>query len=375
MRISGGTPPYNANGISITGTDFLTNPFESGQSATIVVFDDHNCQASIEIQHSCEEPCDLPCNGETMKCAYRLWLQASSGKQPYKYYEILKGVDFRFNGKYISLPDQAQILTIPAEQLNQNFEEAIYGAIKNLNQSINEALIKELGPSGNKRLRITYKPMENDPFAIFNIEHFVCDTFNIDFVYRFAKPSPQFAMNVQYTNDPSVTGAPFNRAIFTNLEDNNKISIVPAFDCSKRNLCSGSEFKNLCEVNTLKPDFNIRVVRALINVQSTTPNEDLMAWIWDVSESEASEPFYTGEKTTMNIPDPSGNVRLTVISSRGCFAFADKEIKTSRDNPLKPFIDNPIEPFIGKPIKPFIDKPIKPFIIKPPKPFNDKPPK
>ncbi len=327
IRISGGTPPYIADGVAITGTDFITKPVVSGQSATIVVFDNNKCQTSIPIQHTCETPCELPCNGETLKCAYRLWLQPPLGEQRYENYKILKGVNFSFNGNNILLSDEAQILQIPTALLNRNFNSAISTALKNLNQAINQALIKELGPSGNNRLRISYNPKETDPFAIFNIEHFVCDTFKIDFIYRFGKPSPQFDMEVNYTNEPGATGAPFNGAIFINLEQNEKISIVPAFDCSGRNLCEGSDFKNLCEENTLKPDFTIKSGDSGFHLESTTPGSDILAWIWDISGIAAFEPFYTGAKTDVQVEDSSGSVRLTVISNRGCFAFIDKPLK------------------------------------------------
>jgi hypothetical protein len=327
IRISGGMPPYIADGVAITGTDFVTKPVASGQSATIMVLDNKKCQTSIQLQHTCEAPCELPCDGETMKCAYRLWLQPPLREQRYNVYEILKGVNFRFNGKDMLLPDQSQILKIPTAQLNRNFENAIATAIEKLNKAMNEALIKELGSAGNNRLRISYNPMETDPFAIFNIEHFVCDTFDIDFIYRFGRPSPQFVMEVHYTNEPNVTGAPFNGAIFTNLEQNEKTSIVPAFDCSRRNLCTGSEFINLCEENTLKPDFTITPGDSGLRLESTTPGSDLRAWIWDLSGTVSSEPFYTGMKTDIQVEDTSGSARLTVISNRSCFASKDKPLK------------------------------------------------
>ncbi|GAB1402883.1 hypothetical protein MASR1M74_00610 [Lentimicrobium sp.] len=327
IRISGGMPPYIADGVAITGTDFLTKPVASGQSATIVVIDSKKCQTSIQIQHTCETPCELPCNGETLKCAYRLWVQPPQGEQLYKVYNILEGVNFTFNGDVIILPDEAQILQLPAAMLNQNFENAIARALDKLNKAINEALIKELGSAGNNRLRISYKPSKTDPFSIFNIEHFVCDTFKIDFIYRFAKPSPQFEVEVQYTNIPSPLAAHFNGAIFTNLEQNEKVSVVPAFDCSKRNLCTGSEYKNLCEGNTLKPDFTITPGDSGLRLESTTPGSDLRAWIWDIFGTVTSEPFYTGVKTVIQVKDTSGSARLIVISNKGCFAFKDKPLK------------------------------------------------
>lgn len=327
MRITGGSPPYIAEGVAITGNSFVTEPVPSGQSATILVFDSKKCQTSTQIQHTCEEPCNLPCDGETLQCAYRLWLQPPSGEQLYRLYETLKEVKFRFNGDNINLPNALQLLQIPIAQLNRNFEGAIATALKNLNQAINQALVSKLGAAGNNRLMVSYNPLATDPFAIFNIEHFVCDTFYIEFNYRYSKPSLEFAMNVKYTNEPDEAGAQFNGALFTNLQLDNKISIVPAFDCSERNLCSGSNFKKLCKINTLKPDFTIGVFRTGIRLESTTPGDNIIAWIWDILGSAASEPFYTGEKTAVQVENTSGSARLTVISDKGCFAVKDKTLK------------------------------------------------
>jgi hypothetical protein len=62
-------------------------------------------------------------------------------------------------------------------------------------------------------------------------------------------------------------------------------------------------------------------------LESTTPGSDLRAWIWDLSGTVSSEPFYTGMKTDIQVEDTSGSARLTVISNRSCFASKDKPLK------------------------------------------------
>jgi len=64
----------------------------------------------------------------------------------------------------------------------------------------------------------------------------------------------------------------------------------------------------------------------VFNVASTIKNKTLVAWVWDIVNTSAKEPFYTGESLDMIIPKPTGVVRLTVISEKGCFAFTENPI-------------------------------------------------
>jgi hypothetical protein len=82
----------------------------------------------------------------------------------------------------------------------------------------------------------------------------------------------------------------------------------------------------LCTDNTLKPDFIIERSGDISFIfQSTTKNKKLTAWVWDVLNTPANEPYFQGEKVEAIIRKPTGVVRLTVINESGCFAFIDKE--------------------------------------------------
>jgi len=325
LRISGGTPPYIASGAVITGTDFSTDAIPNGETVTVQVLDNNKCSATIEVQHRCDEPCDLPCEGETMECAYRLWLQPPTKTEAYEVYQTLKEVSFRFNGQNINLPNAPDLLQTTTIRLNRNFNNAIASLIKNLNEAINQALTEALGTAGNNRLHVSFDPQASDPFSVLRIEHFVCDTFNLEFSYRFGKPNPIFTLTARYSNEVSESGAPFNGAVFTNHDQDNKQSVVPAFDCGQRNQCSDGDFVKLCKENNLSPDFNIQLFRTIINLESTTPG-NITAWIWDITGSAASEPFFTGEKVSVRVAGKNANIRLSVISPQGCFEFTDKEL-------------------------------------------------
>jgi hypothetical protein len=82
----------------------------------------------------------------------------------------------------------------------------------------------------------------------------------------------------------------------------------------------------LCIDNKLKPDFIIEKSGDNTFIfQSTGKDKKLTAWIWDVLNTSANEPFYQGENVQAIVPKPTGIVRLTVINEFGCFAFIDKK--------------------------------------------------
>ncbi|MHC1775856.1 MAG: carboxypeptidase-like regulatory domain-containing protein [Lentimicrobium sp.] len=328
IRINGGEAPYIAMGSAIEGDEFTTDVFPSGESAFIQVFDANKCQTSIEIQHNCDEPCDLPCEGETMECGYRLWLQPITKTQRYEVYQQASEVIFRFNDRLLPMPKADQLLQISTEDLNKDFDIAIERVIKILNNAINQALRKEFGDSSKNRITVSYNPQKSDPFSILRIEHFVCDKFSIDFSYNYGKSTPVFNLTAKYTNDLQQEGPPFNGAVFTNLGLDDKQMKVPAFDCSQRNICRDTPFEKFCRDNNLKPDFTIEPLgRIGFQLQSTTPGNEQVAWVWDIFETFPAEPFYEGENVRILVSKSSGVVRLTVITIKGCFAFTDKELR------------------------------------------------
>jgi hypothetical protein len=326
IQVSGGTAPYISDtGKQVSDTEFITNPIPGGESITFQVFDSKKCKSAIVVEHTCEEECKLPCEGQSRKCAYRLWLQPPAKGSAYRSYNPLKEVKLRFNGIDFNLPQMSQI---SAEELNNDFEGAMAKTIGILNEEIQKALIQKFGDEGKNRLVLSYEPTKDDPFAVLWIEHFVCETFNIEFAFNQAKPSPAFALQFNYTNETDANGNVFDGTITTNIELNGKQTLVPAFDCRERNQCTGSEFVKLCTDNTLKPDFIIERSGDISFIfQSTTKNKKLMAWVWDVLNTPANEPYFQGEKVDAIIRKPTGVVRLTVINESGCFAFIDKEFQ------------------------------------------------
>lgn len=328
FNISGGTPPYQAGSGTVTDNAFTSVPVRSDEATPVVITDSAGCQASKEFKHTVQA-CNLPCDGQSRRCAYRLWIQPPVEGARYESYSQKDQISFRFNGESITVGDFS-LLQIEIGELNGNFQNGMGGAVKRLNGAISQALSKKFGAElGNNRLVITYEPAATDPFGILWIEHFVCETFNLEFNFSFSKPGQNFSLTMRYTNELAVADASFDGAIFS---INNQQTIrVPAFDCSERNQCSGSDLEKLCEGLDLKPELIIKpeggnTFAFTGKVNGITENE-IAAWVWDVFVAQPGDPFYTGSTVEALLQKPGGQVGLTVITKKGCFGFAQEFIK------------------------------------------------
>jgi hypothetical protein len=247
----------------------------------------------------------------------------------------LTAIRLAFNGKSIDFPFLDKLPQIGAAELNQDFPAAMGNFIDQLNQAINEALIAALGPLGKNRLVLTYKPTLTDPFAILLIEHFVCEIFSLELDYSFSKagtPTLSFkALTMGYTHEaPALTRLAFNGAILINREMNNKETRVPAFDCGVRDQYTNNDYTKLCEGPDPKPSIIIEPLREgrfqFQGKVENVPASEIVAWVWDFSTGKATEPFYVGVTTEVQLLVPGGTVRLTAITQRGCFGKLDQGI-------------------------------------------------
>ena len=331
LQIQGGTPPYIINGTPLTGIQFTTPLIPSGNAENFEVIDQNKCNATTTVQHTCEEECDLPCGGISQRCAYRLWLQPPLDEAPYEIYRQARSlISFRFNGETIAMPGTSTILQIDPSNLNGDYQGSMAQVIKILNERINQALVSRLGEAGNNRLVLTFEPAETDPFGIFWIEHFICDTFSIEFSYTYAKPSPTNTLTIRYTNEVEDIGRPFRGAIITNRRFNNKETRIPAFDCSQRNQCKDGVYEKVCQDIEPKPTFFIESLGRnqfqFGGKMENMPDAEIAAWVWDPIVALPLEPLYEGQQVNATLQKPGGVVRLTVITQKGCFGFIDESI-------------------------------------------------
>jgi hypothetical protein len=322
--VSGGTAPYQANSGTVSGNVFTSDLVASGEIISITITDRAGCKIAREFQHAV---CTLPCGGQSRRCNYRLWVQPPVENEQYEMYRQQE-MRFRFNGDNIQLPPD--LIQFEAGQLNNNFDGTISDAVKRLNAAINAALVQKLGDAGRDRLVVSYEPGALDPFRSLRIEYFVCDVFAIEFDYLYAQPDPSFTLTMRYGNEPLVTGAPFDGALLLNRRLN-KHTEVPAFDCSERNQCDGTDYHKLCEGFNPQPVITIeRLPGNSIQFQFTgkvmDTSQAIIAWVWDVFTTRTNEPFYEGQQVVADLDRPVGEVRLTVITEKGCFRAVDDRI-------------------------------------------------
>ena len=104
---------------------------------------------------------------------------------------------------------------------------------------------------------------------------------------------------------------------------------MPAFDCSERNQCDGSDFGKLCEGPDPEPIFGIEQIETtkfqFDGGVNNIPESEIVAWVWDVPQAIATEPFYEGKTVQVNVRIPNDPVRLTAITQKGCFGFDQRD--------------------------------------------------
>jgi hypothetical protein len=322
IQILGGQPPYLFNGAAVAGTTITTPATPSGQTVRVEVMDANKCTAQLEVTHTCQEPCSLPCDGQSRRCAYRLWVQPPAKGSEYEVYDTANSrIILRYNGKASTLP--GSLLAMPTQGLNGDFGNTVGDMIKQLNQ----AIAKEIGEG---LLELSYQPAEKEPFALLWIEHFVCETFSLSFNYITANPKPTLMLSAEYTNEPESSGAPFDGVTFLNRRANNQRTQVPAFDCSERNQCAQTSFEPVCKGSKLKADIKFELQSlAFTGGVSGAAENTIVAWVWEFTSAPAGSTFFTSKTVTPGLT-ADGTARLTVITNRGCFAVAELDYKVGK---------------------------------------------
>ncbi len=330
VQITGGTPPYSVNGELLSANVFVSSPTASGQVLPVEVVDHNQCSVRTELVFVCEAECDLPCEGLSRRCAYRLWLQAPGPETSYEVVRLSGNpIRFRFNGQDFEIGSEKVFADFTAANLNQSFEDTIGGAIKLLNASIEEVLVQAFGEAGRERVIVAYEPDEMEPFAVLRIEHFVCERFSLEWSMSYAQPAPVFDVSVRYSNESLADGNPFNGVIIRDRRRNTETRI-PAFDCSERNRCADGEFSRLCDEPDIRPTIAFESVGTNrmsfsggIEGNASIP---IVAWIWDFPSARTSESVYAGEKVEVEFEKPGPSARLTVITANGCHYVAERTL-------------------------------------------------
>ena len=338
VHVTGGVPPYfykrAAGEQQFNDAVFATDAFPSGTETTIEVRDSSGCPATtLRIRHTCENPCNLPLDGLSRQCAYRLWLQPPTANAPYKNYQQQAQITLRFNNENLVVPNAGQLLQLDLQALNNDFDGAVGDAVKKLNKAINKVIKDKFGDIGRDRLQISYAPNpQKDPFSLLLIEYFrkddqTFDKFTIEFMYSIIKPSRTFdKIRVRYTNDPNATDIPAPNVgtivRYPTVTGEQKTITIPPFACADRNQCSNSAYTSICQ----QTDVQVSITAAdfLAGSISGVNPRSVVAWIWDFPLTETQEPFYSGQKIGRQPVQGAPLAKLTAITKDGC-AFSTQQ--------------------------------------------------
>lgn len=296
------------------------------------------------------EPCDLPCGGQSRRCAYRLWIQPPIAGNELSYYQHKGGViKFEFNGEPIGSTENnsMQVLSMNLDfsdqngnlgDLNNNFNTVFNNAVEGLNSTINKELVAK--GYGDKRLVITYENGRGYPFAILKIESFVCDAFKITFDFWLGRDDnldTHQSIRVTYLKEKdSENNMGSSEVIFSRHEQTEltEVGRVPAFDFEEQNQCTGSKYRNLCEDPKPRPVIKlISVMDDISSLEGLVSNQSeadkVIAWVWDFVNIRSNDLFYVSDNPnglSVHIIPGKSRIRLTVITKNGCFGIVDQQL-------------------------------------------------
>jgi hypothetical protein len=308
--VSGGRPPYTSKWGSFEGTTFTSNPFQSGEEAKIIITDSAGCKTSKIFKHTCAETCELPCDGEAIRCQFRFWAPVGSPGRLLEDFKFDIGI-LNFEGpnsKNISLRSEVQniIKLFDKGSFNNNFEKAVKDTwITPLNK-----LIADKTGSDNW-LKFDYLHDADEKFGTLSIERFKCLKLIFSFTVIYKINGVQENIKITYSSDSGLEITPTGAAMVT----------IPPLACETRNKCkSGSQWKPIftqkpfdLEINALPPPAapltNLPTeLNLTFSAKTSRANAAPKIFVWEADG--ANPPLANGETVTFKIPRTATSLRI-----------------------------------------------------------------
>jgi len=311
ITIAGGTPPYKADGVEINGnaTDITV---ESGKGKNVKIKDSGTKKVTAAIPvHTCVQPCNLPCEGESEKCNYILWFQKPDPNND-------RNIFHRTEKAIITLTDQngnkveIDVTEIFKNELdkgpNDPITNATYDAVfESLFKNINTGIPPEF--LGNNQPMFSY----NSTLQIFSIERFTCQEVLMEI--QLGLVNLEMRLNVRYDGQ---------KAAIENVNEQ-AITSVPKFGCIRMNKCNGTSAP-VCDqpiaINSINGQQEFFQSSSFI-FSATPPAFDFYYWYFESGtplQSEKKEPTITLFRQETPL------VRLLVINNNGCFAIREERV-------------------------------------------------
>lgn len=300
--ISGGTPPYKANGNDVGIRFDLT--FGSNQGGQVTVTDSKGGSVVITVPaKDCKPPCTLPCKGIVNTCRYLPWIQLPERI-------IYPSKDIVLEMAYLTISDDTGAV-IYDEQFVTEVRKIIdaTGDIKTSNyHDFMKQVAKLIGDSAKQKTSgafdMGYEVQDSKVTGQLVIRNFACYPFEL----RIRMSVNGIIYDYRYTN----TGA--DATLHYTEKQAHFEARLPKFGCRIQDNCLDKIIKEECRNDTLVINRETDIIYFV--------NGDFKAIYWIV---EGGVPgFMTGPELRLNansaLPD---KLRVLAIDKNGCWAYAE----------------------------------------------------
>ncbi|MFN3848742.1 MAG: hypothetical protein ACK4NY_04910 [Spirosomataceae bacterium] len=190
ITISGGTKPYtiDSNPIPADTADVV---LKSGSSQDATIKDANNQEIIVKIPaHTCQQPCDLPCEGKATRCLYPLWLTIPTNANT-------KGVEVAIisfsddvgNSHFYDFKSDYENILKSYNSTNFNTK------IQTLIDKINDGIAGKIGDNNTLILQF------DSVTQLISIEHYVCHKFEVKINFEESSTLRSFKGDVLYNPD------------------------------------------------------------------------------------------------------------------------------------------------------------------------------
>ena len=307
FTISGGTPPYVADGTAITGNAYTTKPIPSGTPGSVTVLDSNQWSVKSEFTKTCVKPCDLPCSGIALRRGYRFWLPDFDANRPYETIKFeTAAFSFEFPpGTTVDLStDIKKIIdaTMTPAKLNAGFTQAAKAWTAQVNKLIAVRTKKD------NWLNLSYLPGQPGVLGTLLIEYLQCLKFDVQMGFAFQRKGTSDFMTIQYL------------PAGTTIKIGNASVKIPAFDGTKADKCNPqTPVEALCPK---APDMTLKVgikVSGLSATATVTPSgaDKPVAYLWEAQDAVPAMTNVQSPKFTFT-SGGSKLVSVTAFTKAGC---------------------------------------------------------
>lgn len=318
FTISGGTPGYTVAPGRVVGTTYAGDPIHSGDATTVTVTDAAGCTTTQTFEHTVENICDLPCDGEAIRAGHRFWIPEATVGFPINKYSATE-INFQVvdpQGNRIDLSDQVAAVVGPLVKTlpSNRFATVVTEWLAEINRIVAD---KVQSPDW---LRLDYAPpAEGFTTGTLLVERLVCVDLAFKLKVTFTQARATQTINLRYVASQGTAIEP----------EKSGRAFPPAFDPVTLNKCRpGEDPVEVCGDLDLTMDFTVEFVDGwtqLTAVQSG--NDKAVMFVWEVQDGIPAIISGFQAMISFDPVEPREKVvRLTGYTEKGCSASVVRSI-------------------------------------------------